>query len=301
MINIRNIDLNLLRAFDILMDERNVSRAAERLSVTQPAVSGMLTRLRSSLNDPLFIRSQHGISPTPRALELAGPVKKILSEIEDILAPTTFDPKESTMKLSIAATDYALKVIVTPLIYALQEEAPNIRISIQPINDSQTFALMERGQLDLAITTPDSVHKELRAKTLFKEDYTCIMASGHPHAHKNTLTLDEFCSLKHGIVSFSGNTFHGVTDTVLNSMGRHRQVTISVPSFLSLIEILKNCELCAVIPKRLICGIDGLATITLPFEIPGFSKIMAWHERTHYSPAHIWIRERIYQLCDKRS
>ncbi|WP_444946357.1 LysR family transcriptional regulator [Microbulbifer sp. VTAC004] len=300
MANIRNIDLNLLRAFDTLMDERNVSRAAERLSVTQPAVSGMLTRLRNSLNDPLFTRSQHGINPTLRALELADPVKKILSEIESILAPTTFDPKGSTMAFSIAATDYALKAVVTPLIYALQEEAPDIQISIQPINDVQLFALMERGQLDLAITTPDAAHKELRAKTLFEESYICIMADGHPMAGKK-LTVGNFCSMKHGIVSFSGNAFHGVTDTVLDSLGRHRHVSISVPNFLSLIEVLKNCELCAVVPRKLIIGIDGLATAELPFDIPGFSKIMAWHERTHYSPAHIWIREKVYQLCSEES
>ena len=298
MANMKNLDLNLLRVFDTLMDEKNVSRAAEKLAVTQPAVSGMLTRLRHSLDDQLFIRSQHGIVPTTRANELAGPVKKILRELDAVLEPTLFDPKNAELTLSIAATDYSLRAIVEPCLLALRKQAPKIRISVRWINEHELLEQMERGIVDIALTTPDASPVDLRAKTLFDETYVCVLRDGHPLLKDDSLTIDQFCSIDHAIVSYVGGAFEGTTDQVLRKLEKQRRVVLSVPSFLSLVDILKTSDLCAVVPKRLIKNVQGLTTVNLPFEVPGFTKIMAWHERTHESEAHRWIRELIYQICN---
>jgi DNA-binding transcriptional LysR family regulator len=145
MRDIKNIDLNLLKALDALLDERSVTRAAERLSLTQPAMSGMLTRLRESFNDPLFVRSQRGVVPTERALELATPVKQVLAEIAVLLTPTEFDPLTASMTLSIAATDYALQAVAVPFVLELKKRAPNIRVALLPIENESLHAQLERG------------------------------------------------------------------------------------------------------------------------------------------------------------
>ncbi len=299
MANIKNLDLNLLRVFDTLMDEKNVSRAAEKLSVSQPAVSGMMTRLRHSLDDQLFIRSQHGIVPTVRAQELSGPIKKLLRELDAVLEPTLFEPRTAELTLSIAATDYSLRAIVEPLLLTLRAQAPNIKVSVRWINEHDLYEQMERGIVDLALTTPEASPVDLRAKTLFDETYVCVLRDEHPLLEDNTLTLEQFCSIDHAIVSYVGGAFEGITDQVLRSLGKQRRVVLSVPSFLSLVSILKTSDLCAVVPKRLITNVEGLTTVNLPFEVPGFTKIMAWHERTHDSDAHRWIRDSIVSLCDE--
>lgn len=299
MANIKNLDLNLLRVFDTLMDEKNVSRAAEKLSVSQPAVSGMMTRLRHSLDDQLFIRSQHGIVPTIRAQQLSGPIKKLLRELDSVLEPTLFEPQSAELTLSIAATDYSLRAIVEPFLLTLREQAPNIKVSVRWINEHELFEQMERGIIDLALTTPEASPVDLRAKTLFDETYVCVLRDGHPLIEDNTLTLEQFCSIDHAIVSYVGGAFEGMTDQVLHSLGKQRRVVLSVPSFLSLVNILKTSDLCAVVPRRLITNVHGLTTVNLPFKVPGFTKIMAWHERTHDSDAHRWFRESIVKLCNE--
>ncbi|ELV8684284.1 LysR family transcriptional regulator [Vibrio fluvialis] len=299
MANIKNLDLNLLRVFDTLMDEKNVSRAAEKLSVSQPAVSGMMTRLRHSLDDQLFIRSQHGIVPTIRAQELSVPIKKLLRELDAVLEPTLFDPQTAELTLSVAATDYSLRAIVEPFLLALREQAPNIKVSVRWINEHELVEQMERGIIDLALTTPEASPVDLRAKTLFDETYVCVLRDEHPLFEDSTLTLEQFCSIDHAIVSYVGGAFEGMTDQVLRSLGKQRRVVLSVPSFLSLVNILKTSDLCAVVPKRLIKNVQGLTTVNLPFEVPGFTKIMAWHERTHDSDAHRWIRDSIVKTCNE--
>ncbi|ENI4130942.1 LysR family transcriptional regulator [Vibrio fluvialis] len=299
MANIKNLDLNLLRVFDTLMDEKNASRAAEKLSVSQPAVSGMMTRLRHSLDDQLFIRSQHGIVPTIRAQELSVPIKKLLRELDAVLEPTLFDPQTAELTLSVAATDYSLRAIVEPFLLALREQAPNIKVSVRWINEHELVEQMERGIIDLALTTPEASPVDLRAKTLFDETYVCVLRDEHPLLEDSTLTLEQFCSIDHAIVSYVGGAFEGMTDQVLRSLGKQRRVVLSVPSFLSLVNILKTSDLCAVVPKRLIKNVQGLTTVNLPFEVPGFTKIMAWHERTHDSDAHRWIRDSIVKTCNE--
>ncbi|NWB64425.1 LysR family transcriptional regulator, partial [Pseudomonas sp. F1002] len=167
--DIRNLDLNLLKALDALLDERSVTRAANRLSLTQPAVSGMLSRLRESFADPLFVRAQRGIVPTSRAEQLAAPVKKLLADIEGMLQPQSFDPLTASMTIRIASTDYALRAVVVPFLNALRIQAPNIRVSVQPVDHQELQNQLDRGEIDLALVTPEAVTPGLHAIALFDE------------------------------------------------------------------------------------------------------------------------------------
>jgi len=291
------LDLNLLRALDALLDERNVTRAAQRLSLTQPAVSAMLTRLRESFGDPLFVRSQRGIVPTERALQLAAPLKQVLSEIDQMLQPQAFAPAEAEMTLTLASTDYALRAVVVPYLARLRETAPGVRAVIVPVQHERLQAQLESGDVDLALITPETTPADLHARRLFDERYVCVMRADHPAAQRR-LTLERFCALDHALVSYEGGSLSGVTDEALARVGRTRRVTVSVNSFLVLPDILLTSDLIAVVPSRLVKNAPGLAVVEPPLAIPGFTKTLAWHERTHRSPGHQWARALLFETCE---
>jgi len=287
--DIRSLDLNLLKALDALIDEGSVTRAAQRLSLTQPAVSGMLTRLRDFFGDPLFIRTQHGMVPTRRATELALPVKQILTEIALLLKPADFDPLNAEFTCTIVATDYALKAVIAPLMAALKKRAPGIRVAIRPPDNDRLRQQLERGEVDLALLTPTTTPVDLHSRALYQEEYVCMMRADHPLAAADTLTLTQFCEQEHILVSTTGS-FWGVTDEALAKVGRTRRVGMSVNSFLVLPEILSMTDMIAVVPLRLASRQAQMATVAPPLAIPGFTKSMAWHERSHRDPAQQWIR-----------
>lgn len=295
MRDIRTLDLNLLKALDALLDERNVTRAAERLGLTQPAVSGMLTRLRESFDDPLFVRTQRGIVPTLRATQLAGAVKQVLGDIEALLQPVEFDPAKADFTMTLAATDYALQVVAVPFLAELRRRSPGIRVAIRPMDDAQAQGQFERGDIDLALMTPEAAPPDLHARRLFDESYACALRSDHPHARGASLTLDRFCTLDHALVSYSGDRFWGVTDDALTKLGRKRRVVLTVTSFMVLAGILRTTDLAAVTPRRLVEGVDGLAVFDPPVNIPGFTKLAVWHERTHCDPGHRWARSILFE------
>lgn len=297
MRDIKTLDLNLLKALDALLDERSVTRAAARLSLTQPAVSGMLTRLRDSFGDPLFVRNQRGIIPTPRALELALPVKKVLDEIGELLQPALFDPATAAMTVSIAATDYALKTILVPFLARLREVAPGIRVAIHPVEDDRLQGQLESGELDLVLITPEVTLPGLHARRLFDERYVSVMRSSHPAATTGSLTLAQFCQLDHAIVSYVGGRFRGATDIALAQQGLSRHVTLSVNSFTALTEILLITDLIAVMPERLVRHQPGLICMEPPLPISGFTKVAAWHDRTHHDSSHAWVRAFLFEIC----
>lgn len=297
MRDIRTLDLNLLRTLDALLDERSVTRAAERLGFTQPAVSGMLTRLRESFDDPLFVRTQRGIVPTLRATELAGPIKQILADVESLLQPTCFDPSTAQFTLSIAATDYALQAVVVPFLAKLRPKAPGIRVAIRPVEDDRVQAQFERGDLDLALMTPEAALPDLHARRLFDETYVCALRDDHPNAETSTLTLDQFCALDQALISYSGERFYGVTDDALAKVGRERRVVVTMTSFLALAGLLRTTDLAAIVPRRLAENADGLRVLEPPINIPGFTKLAVWHERTHRDVGHRWARALLFETC----
>ncbi len=295
--DMKQLDLNLLKALDALLTERHVTRAAARLGLTQPAVSGMLARLRDAFDDPLFVQTQRGIAPTPRALHMADPLRRMLEEIDALLTPPAFDPASARLTLSLAATDYAMQVVVVPFLERLRQLAPGIRVAVYP-ESHVAMHRFEQGDLDLALVATQSAPSGLHTRALFDETYVVAMREGHADAgsHDETaLSLDRFCALDHALVSLAGGSFQGVTDQALAAIGRERHVALSVTSFLVLAQVLRGSDLIAVVPARLVRSVPGLAVRTPPLAIPGFSKAMVWHERTHRDPAHRWLRELLRQ------
>jgi DNA-binding transcriptional LysR family regulator len=292
--DIRTTDLNLLKAFDALMDERSVTRAATRLSLTQPAVSGMLTRLRDAFDDPLFVRTQRGVTPTLRALTLAPGVKRVLADIEAMLQPSAFDPGTARMTFSVAATDYALRAVMLPLVRALRPLAPGVRVAVRPLDESQLPTQFERGDIDLALITPDTATGDLHARKLYEESYVCALRADHPEVQKGPLTVERFCALEHVLVSYAGDPFRGATDAALDAQGLSRSVVLSINNFLVLPELLRSSDLTAVVPRRLVQDADGLALLQPPLGIRGFTKIAVWHERSHRDPGQQWVRQLLF-------
>lgn len=296
--DLRTLDLNLLKALDALLDERSVTRAAARLSLTQPAVSGMLTRLRDNFADPLFIRAPHGMVPTLRAQQLAPAVKQILNDINALLQPAQFTPQSAELTFTLAATDYALKAVVVPFIAALKLRAPGIRVRVIPVEPERLSAQFEQGKIDLALLTPGTTPGDLHSRTLYEERYVCMLRADHPDAAQ-PLSLDRFCALEHILVSYEGESFRGVTDDALAKVGRSRRVGLSVSSFLVLPEILAISDMIAVVPSRLASAHAAIRVQEPPVAISGFVKSMAWHERSHRDPAQQWLRELLHETSQK--
>ncbi|HWU03587.1 MAG TPA: LysR family transcriptional regulator [Novosphingobium sp.] len=288
--DIRALDLNLLKALDALLVERSVTRAAERLGLTQPAVSGMLARLRTTFDDPLFARARHGIVPTARAEALAAPLRELIAGVEALVQPPGFDPATAAFTFSIAATDYAQQTIVVPFMARVRAAAPGIRLSVRSVAERALMPAFEQGTVDLALVSPDSAPPSLQSRWLYDETYVLAMREGHPVAGANSIDLDLFCALDHALVSLAGDPFHGVTDTELARLGRQRQVACSVGCFLVLAEVLRQSDMVAMVPQRLLERSAGLVGREAPVSVPGFAKLAVWHERHQRDPAHQWLR-----------
>ena len=290
MTNIRNIDLNLLVAFNALYDARSVTRAADRLALTQPTVSGMLNRLRDLFSDPLFVRTQHGVLPTPRADALYEPVKAVLANVEALVTPDKFDPTSAEMTISISANDYMQHSILVPLIGKLRKKAPNMKVAILPPYVAGLSDQLARGTIDLAVTTPDFAGPDLPRTLLYTERYVCAVRKGHPLNGKK-VSLDDFCKFDHVIVSPTGGSFEGPADQALADLGAHRKVSVSVPSFFVLLETLRTGNFLALVPERLLRGrTSGLKLLEPPITVPDFDVIACWHYRVDKDPAQRWLR-----------
>lgn len=297
MKDMKSLDLNLLKALEVLLDERNVTRAAAKLGVTQPAMSGMLTRLRETFDDPLFVRARHGMIPTPRAEALMLPVQQVICEISELIQPAAFDPASAQLTYTIAATDYAFRAVAVPFIARLKQQAPQIRVSLVAIRDSALQQQLERGDIDLALNSPENSPPEMHARPLYEERYVCVVRKTHPVVQQWPITAEQFCAMDHALGSYTGGGFYGVTDEALKPFGLQRRVTLSVQSFAVLPDILQASDMIAVLPARLVSGIPGLAVLEPPIPIPGFTNSAIWHERTHRDSAHRWLRDLLFQIC----
>lgn len=297
MKNLKKLDLNLLKAFDALMDERSVSRAAERLAITQPAMSGILVRLRESFDDPLFIRIQRGIEPTSKAIALSTPIKNVLKDIELLLQPEQFNPLTAHMRINIACTDYSLRAVIKPFLRQLKQQAPHIKIALFNINEPLLQQQLEKRQIDFALMTPDFDAPDIHFKHLYEEEYVCAMSDTHPLAQQKQISLEDFCYYEQALVSYSGDSFSGITDKALAQINKKRNVVLSSQSFIILPELLQQSDLLAVVPKRLIQDISGIYYVKPPLTIQGFTKTLIWHERIHRDPAYIWLRNLIAECC----
>ena len=292
---LRRTDLALLVALDALLEERNVTRAAALLSVSQPTASGLLVRLRKLFDDPLFVRTPHGLLPTPRALALAPALKRWLADAGALVFGQPFEPSSASWTISVAANDYIQAALLVPLLERVRRRAPHVRVAVRPAQTDRVAALLADGELDLNLTSTTEIKAlDLPSRLLYEERYVCAIRQGHPLNAEPEVTLDQFCSHPHVLVSPTEGRFAGPTDEALARLGRTRPVVLSVPGFLVLPSILQTDDLIAVVPERLLKGrSSGLRTFAPPLSIPGFGVIALWHARLHQDPAHRWLREQI--------
>ncbi len=295
--DIRTVDLNLLVALEALLAERNVTRAAARLKLSQSAMSAALARLRTLFGDPLLLRTSGGMLPTSKGQELVAPVRLVLAEIDRLVQqPGTFDPAGAERTFTIAASDYVEFAILPRLVDFLEARAPRARLAVRPMDFGAVGRSLEAGEVDLGILGAGFAPPSLRSRPLFVERFVCVARMGHPRVGER-LTLDQYCALDHVLVSPSGGAFSAPADDALAAIGRSRHVRLSVPHFLLVPEILTRSDMIAVLPERLARGYgDRFRIFDLPFELAPFSVVAIWHERTHRDPALAWLRQSVADL-----
>ena len=291
--NTKRLDLNLLATLEALLEEQNVTRAAERLHLSQPAVSAQLNRLRDMFNDPLLIPAQRGMTPTTMALELLTPLRLALDQVRDtVTTHQHFDPLSANLSVTLACTDYLQTVIGLSLIQTLRQQAPGIRIAIRNLEPQRLETQMVRGEVDLALMTPDEAPPLLRTRHLYDEHYVLVGRKDHPQLTDN-MPLEDYALLEHAVVSLSGGNFSTPVDQALQALGLTRNVVLSAPSFLFIPEIVTHSNLVALVPWRLVVNRTDLKIVKSPIVATGFPVGMVWHERNHGHGAHRWVREQI--------
>ena len=298
--DIRNVDLNLLVALDALLEERSVSRAAVRLHLSQPAASALLARLRELFDDPLLLRSARGMLPTPRALELLGPVRQVLDEIDAIVQPrAAFDAASATYTFTLSASDYVEYTLLPQLVDYLERKAPGVRLEVRPLDLQSVAKQMESGDVDLCITGLQNAIAGLHVRPLYEEHIVSVVRRNHP-AVGARLTLDEFCRLEHVQVSVRGSGFSHRIDEALAALGRKRRARLAVPHFLLVPEIVARSDMISALPERLARGYaKRLRICEPPLDIAGFTVGEMWHERNQRDPAQQWLRDVLLELAQK--
>ncbi|MBD3886299.1 LysR family transcriptional regulator [Phormidium tenue FACHB-886] len=298
--NYEQFDLNLLNVFDAVMTELNVTRAAARLNMTQPAASNALKRLRYLLNDELFIKVPSGVSPTPKALEIWHPLREALNQIRQTLEPIEFDPATETATFTIALNDFSAALILPPLIKVLEAIAPNINLRTIPNTHINAPMLLEQAEIDMAIGVFPSLPPRLRSQTLLISPWVCAMRRDHPFAGKK-LTLDRYTQAKHLLVTLTGEST-GLIDPLLQEQGLNRRIGLTVNQFSVAPQVLVNSDLIAVLPTRVVqlSGIaDQLHLAAVPIEINPTSVKVMWHERSQQNTAQTWFRTQLVEVCSQ--
>ncbi len=296
--NLANVDLNLLVVFDALMEERSVTRAGRRIGMTQPAVSNALNRLRHLVKDDLFLRGPKGMRPTPRALELAGPVRQALAQVEWALEPVAFDPATAYNTFRLAMADYAASLILPPLAHRLEREAPGVDIRVR-INDNVSApGLLDRNEIDFAIGYHTEWPERFGGQVLFTETYVCVMRRGHPLA-RDTITLEEFAAARHLLITLTGEAT-GFVDRLLKKRGLKRRVAMTANQFLVAPLIIQKSDMIMTLALRTAeryAEVNDLHIVPVPLEPDPIDLTLLWHKELIRHPAHEWMRALLVEIC----
>ncbi|MHC1481499.1 LysR family transcriptional regulator [Frateuria aurantia] len=293
--------MNLLVVFEALMAEQSVTRAGARIGRSQPAMSAALARLRDLTGDELFVRGPKGLQPTPRALDLIGPIGNSLSEIRRSLHLTEqFDPATSTASLTIAMTDFPASLLMPKIVSILRTLAPRMSLRFSTFiarNDATT--LLDAGAADLAISVPPDPVARILKRPVFEEPFCCLLRSNHPAT--NSFDLDTFSALPHLLVS-PENERYGFVDVALAKKGLKREIALVVPQLFAVPAIVADSDLVATVPKSVLHNAgraDFLCVLTPPIELDPLPFVLCWHRRNDTHPMHAWARDCISDLIDK--
>jgi DNA-binding transcriptional LysR family regulator len=306
--NFRTLDLNLLRVFDVVMVERNVTRAAERLAMTQPAVSNALRRLREAVGEELFVPGSTGVTPSPQAIALWPAVRRALASLRELFDPQGFDPAQDERRFTLAMADATAAVILPRLLADFEREGSRVSLQVEPLVTRDPRSLLVRGGVDAAIGFfPDVARavaaslgeSELVLDALYGCDYVCAMRRDHPLASDAPLTLDDYCAAAHVRVSFAGRP-HGFVDEKLAALGRTRRVALMINQYAAAVHVVRGTDLLAVLPRRFVeanGAADALHITALPIEMPRIEIGLLWHRRHERDAAQRWLREAIARVA----
>ncbi|MDQ6702465.1 MAG: LysR family transcriptional regulator [Pseudomonadota bacterium] len=304
MTELRNFDLNLLRAFKLLVEERSVTRAAEKLFVSQPAMSHVLCKLRRQLDDPILVKTSAGMIPTARARALLEPIRTVLTEVEHIIQPPEeFSPAISQKRFVIATSDYVEFTLFLPLIKSFNKRAPNIEIHVRHQINKLAEIEIEEDHIDLVILFDSilNIPSNICHRKLFDDRIVCIARQDHHEFTGNIMSFEQFISSRHMLISPRG-TGTGLIDDYLAVRGLTRKVSLIVPNFLSAPWIVANTDLVLSLPLRIaeqFVRLAPLKILPLPIDLPIYDLIMVWHPRQEKEPAHQWLRREILEICRK--
>lgn len=301
-LNFRGLDLNLLRVFDEVMAARSLTRAAEALSLTQPAVSNAMRRLRDAVGDELLVRHGQGVQPTPRALALWPVVREALDSLQQNLAPERFDPAHAQSTFVLAMADATSATLIPSLVPLLEQEAPGVSVRTLPLTTRDPRSLLDEEQADMAVGYFPAVLADLTARAqsgalvayesrrLYDGEYVCVMRRGHALA-AGPLDLESYCAARHLLVSFSGRAY-GFIDEALASMGLERHVALTVNQYLTAARVVASSDLLTVLPRHFVpfTGLAGaLCLQPLPLDVTAVHVDALWHRRGPHRGAYDWL------------
>jgi len=307
--NISRIDLNLLVYLDVLLREQNVTKAADQLGITQPAMSNSLRRLRELFNDPLLIRTSQGMTPTARAEELMPQVRTILSNVEKVVQPAAqFNLAESERLFRIMASDYAESTILPALLEKIRTIAPNLRFDILTPSDV-TFQDVEKGKVDMAINRFDYLPQSFHQVNVWRDNFTCLMSASNPAA--NDFSLDNYLAADHIWVSKTGMGVGvgvspsdtqrlGWVDEALDSIGKKRHIKVFTRHYQVAALLTQRPDLIATLPRqaaKVHVNSNDLVMKAPPFPIVPIELKMAWSPLLHHNPGHTWLRRLIVEIA----
>lgn len=300
--DLHGIDLNLLVAFDALMAERSVTKAGSRIGRTQPAMSAALSRLRALLRDELFVRAPNGLQPTPRAIDLAEPLRQSLADIQRTLEFTqAFDPGSSRATFNIGLSEHPTFVLLPRLIAHLREVAPDITLRIRNFIARDTaVTLLDAGEIDLAIGVPPTgAIGRILMQPLFEERLVCVVRKHHKLAG-GKLKLKQFLALPHLLVSPENERF-GAVDAALAKRGLKRRIALTVPQTYAAPLVVARSDLIATLMQGVIAAsgqADALSVLKPPVDLDPVPFVLSWHRRNDVHPAQRWLRDCIAALYE---
>jgi DNA-binding transcriptional LysR family regulator len=296
--NLRSMDLNLLVVFDAIFKEKNITKAGLKVGLSQPAVSNALTRLRGHLGDELFLRGKDSLRPTPRAIELSGPIQAMLIELEKVLEPAVFVPKNARRVFKIATADYFSLKVAPKLIVHLETHAPGIDVRFLP-SALDAIDLLDQGEIDIGVFGFKNPPERLGKRTLFKDTFSCMMAADNPLAQRE-LTLKRYASARHLVVSMNGDSF-GPVDQLLAENGLARRVMMTINQFSVAPSIIETTDLIVTAPTKILEDYLSKTTRMVPCPVrlpdPIGHVDMLWHKRLGSHPAHVWFRETLANVA----
>ena len=296
--NIRTLDLNLLRTFDALMNERSVTAAAERLGLTQPSLSNALNRLRAACGDPLFVRTTHGMQPTAMASRIARPIGDALASLQAAFdSNAEFDPAKSSRVFNLLTTDTGELIVLPGLAGLLKSAAPGVRIAVRHIPREEYRGALESGTADLALGQLPSTHKDFMQQFLFEETFVCIADTRH-HDLRGGLTLERFLATPQLAIGAPAVSERLVT----RALGRNaakRRILLEAPNYLVAPAIVSASGLIAVVPRTIALAFSTIRTLKalpLPFRLAPVRVRQFWHRRANQDPGIRWLRGVIVDL-----